>query len=123
MTQTHRADVTLSPMTRNKMEYTYDSQGRRIRSEGTHAETFPHRFSTKYEEAESGFLYYGFRYYDPETGRWPNRDPIGEWSGWNLYGFVGNDGVNACDYLGMELGSGPHPRPIPTPAQNLTQIN
>ena len=20
--------------------------------------------------------YYGFRYYDPETGRWPNRDPI-----------------------------------------------
>ena len=21
--------------------------------------------------------YYGFRYYDPETGRWPNRDPIG----------------------------------------------
>ena len=45
--------------------------------------------------------YYGFRYYDPETGRWPNRDPIGERGGVNLYGFVGNDGVNAQDYLGM----------------------
>jgi RHS repeat-associated protein len=22
--------------------------------------------------------YYGFRYYDPQTGRWPSRDPIGE---------------------------------------------
>ena len=31
VTQTNRADVTLSPMTRKKMEYTYDSQGRRVR--------------------------------------------------------------------------------------------
>jgi hypothetical protein len=46
-------------------------------------------------------FYYGFRYYDPETGRWPNRDPIGERGGYNLYGFVGNDGVNAWDYLGL----------------------
>ena len=45
--------------------------------------------------------YYGFRYYDPETGRWPNRDPIEERGGYNLYGFVGNDGVNRWDYLGM----------------------
>ena len=85
-------------------EYEYDPFGRRIRSEGTHAETFPHRFSTKYEEAESGFLYYGFRYYDPETGRWPNRDPIEEEGGYNLYGFVGNDGMNAWDYIGNSNG-------------------
>ncbi|WFB35595.1 RHS repeat-associated core domain-containing protein [Kiritimatiellota bacterium B12222] len=45
---------------------------------------------------------YGFRYYDPETGRWPNRDPIGERGGFNLYGFVGNDGVNSWDALGLE---------------------
>jgi hypothetical protein len=49
-------------------------------------------------------LYYGFRYYDPETGRWPNRDPIEEEGGYNLYGFVGNDGVNAWDYLGQHGG-------------------
>ncbi|MEI6169301.1 MAG: hypothetical protein WCS52_19125, partial [bacterium] len=31
---------------------------------------------------------------------WPSRDPIGERGGLNLYGFVGNDGVNSVDYLG-----------------------
>jgi RHS repeat-associated protein len=42
--------------------------------------------------------YYGYRYYDPVTGRWPSRDPIGEEGGNNLYEFVGNDGVNRLDY-------------------------
>ena len=45
--------------------------------------------------------YYGYRYYDPQTGRWPSRDPIEEEGGINLYGFVGNDGVNRWDYLGQ----------------------
>ena len=49
----------------------------------------------------SGVYYYGYRYYDPATGRWPSRDPIQERGGVNLYGFVGNDGVNYWDYLGM----------------------
>jgi len=31
---------------------------------------------------------------------WPSRDPIGERGGINLYGFVGNDGVNKWDILG-----------------------
>jgi hypothetical protein len=44
---------------------------------------------------------YGYRYYDPATGRWPSRDPIGERGGLNLYGFVGNDGVNQWDLLGQ----------------------
>ncbi|MCF6313704.1 MAG: RHS repeat-associated core domain-containing protein [Verrucomicrobiales bacterium] len=45
--------------------------------------------------------YYAFRYYMPETGRWASRDPIGEDGGINLYNFVGNDGVNKTDYLGL----------------------
>ena len=45
--------------------------------------------------------YYGYRYYDPKTGRWPSRDPIEEEGGLNLYGFVGNDGVNWWDRLGL----------------------
>jgi hypothetical protein len=45
--------------------------------------------------------YYGYRFYDPNTGRWPSRDPIGEVGGTNLYGFVGNDGLNLWDLLGM----------------------
>jgi len=45
---------------------------------------------------------YGYRYLDPLTGRWPSRDPIEEEGGDNLYGFVGNDGVNKRDYLGRQ---------------------
>ena len=33
---------------------------------------------------------------------WLSRDPIGEEGGLNLYGFVGNDGVNRWDYLGLD---------------------
>ncbi|MEI6704765.1 MAG: RHS repeat-associated core domain-containing protein, partial [Deltaproteobacteria bacterium] len=45
---------------------------------------------------------YGYRYYDPLTGRWPSRDPIGENGGANLYEFVGNNGVSRIDVLGRE---------------------
>jgi integrase/recombinase XerD len=44
---------------------------------------------------------YQYRYYDPLTGRWPSRDPIEEDGGVNLYGFVGNDGLNKWDILGL----------------------
>ena len=46
-------------------------------------------------------FYYGFRYYDPGTGRWPSRDPIEEEGGLNLYGMVGNDLVNWVDAFGL----------------------
>jgi uncharacterized protein RhaS with RHS repeats len=46
-------------------------------------------------------LYYGYRYYSPEMGRWLSRDPIAEQGGINLYGMVGNDPVNRTDYLGL----------------------
>jgi RHS repeat-associated protein len=62
---------------------------------------FAIRFSSKYQDAESGLYYYGYRYYDPQSGRWLSRDPIGEQGGLNLYGFVGNDGVNGVDLWGL----------------------
>jgi RHS repeat-associated protein len=55
-------------------------------------------------------MYYGYRYYDPETGRWPSRDPIEEIlevreyeleEGPNLYTFAKNDSVNRWDYMGL----------------------
>jgi RHS repeat-associated protein len=60
-----------------------------------------YRFSTKPRDIETGLYYYGHRYYDPMTGRWPSRDPIGETGGYNVYGFVGNDGVIKWDRLGL----------------------
>jgi RHS repeat-associated protein len=81
--------------------YEYGPFGELIRESGAKSETFSFRFSTKYEDAETGLLYYGFRYYDATTGRWLSRDPIGEQGGLNLYGMVGNDAVDAWDYLGL----------------------
>jgi len=59
-------------------------------------------FSTKYTDAESGLPYYGYRYYDPVAGRWTSKDPIEEQGGVNLFGFVGNDGINLIDVLGRQ---------------------
>ena len=44
---------------------------------------------------------YGFRYLDPETGRWTSRDSIGERGGANLYGFVRNRPASGTDLLGL----------------------
>jgi hypothetical protein len=43
----------------------------------------------------------GFRYYDPVSGRWANRDPIREKGGRNIYGFCSNNGIGFTDVLGM----------------------
>jgi len=34
--------------------------------------------STKYTDSESGLVYYGFRFYVPESGRWVSKDPLWE---------------------------------------------
>jgi uncharacterized protein RhaS with RHS repeats len=44
-----------------------------------------------------------FRAYDPALGRWLSPDPLGEAGGLNLYGYVGNDPLNAWDPLGLEV--------------------
>jgi len=58
------------------------------------------RFSTKFQDPETGWLFYGYRWYDPVNGRWTAKDPIAEAGGLNLYGMVGNDAVNSVDVLG-----------------------
>jgi RHS repeat-associated protein len=76
----------------------------------------PFRFSTKYHDEETGLLYYGYRYYNPQWGRWLSKDPIGERGGVNLYGFVGNNGINRVDYLGQfSLNYNPPPNSTVTP--------
>jgi RHS repeat-associated protein len=82
--------------------YEYDPFGRETVSNGTNPSGFAHRFSTKPLDSATGLLYYGYRYYDPQTGRWPSRDPIQELGGVNLYGFVGNNAILGVDLLGMD---------------------
>lgn len=77
-------------------EYIYGPFGELLRATGPLAKINPFRFSTKYTDDETDLVYYGYRYYNPSTGRWLSRDPMEEWSGLNLNSFVRND---PCDYL------------------------
>jgi RHS repeat-associated protein len=83
--------------------YRYDPYGNLISSSGTLASANVYRFSSKPIHAASGLYYYGERFYEPNLQRWLNRDPMGEWGGINLYGFVGNSPPNGLDPLGLEI--------------------
>ncbi|MBE7457369.1 MAG: RHS repeat-associated core domain-containing protein [Planctomycetia bacterium] len=53
------------------------------------------------------FLHVGWRYYDPETGRFLQRDPIGITGGLNAYGYVNNVPSQTVDPTGrITLGGG-----------------
>ena len=82
-------------------EYNYGPYGEPMWADGARAGSNPFRYSTKYTDSETGLLYYGYRYYNPQDGTWLSRDPLGEAGGLNLYGFVNNDPVNGIDYLGL----------------------
>ncbi len=86
-------------------KYLYDACGNIISKSGLLADGNLYRFSSKEAHANSGLVYYLYRYYDPNLQRWPNRDPIEEVGGVNLYGFVGNNPVSNFDMLGL-LGLG-----------------
>lgn len=98
--------------------YAYGPFGELIRATGPMAKVNPFRFSTKYHDDESDLLYYGYRYYNPSTGRWLSRDPINELSFNSFYRnglgrkrfhskpyedylFVGNDSINKIDWNGL----------------------
>ena len=82
--------------------YEYGPFGEVLRATGSMATANPFRFSTKYQDDETGLLYYGYRYYDSSTGRWNSRDPIGEWGGVNLYAFVANAAISRVDRDGRK---------------------
>jgi RHS repeat-associated protein len=83
-------------------EYEYGPFGEPLRATGPMAAVNPFRFSTKYEDAETGLLYYGYRYYQPQTGRWLNRDYAEENAGPNIYAFVFNGPPGMVDGLGLD---------------------
>ena len=82
--------------------YEYDPYGNLITAAGSYWQANLFRFSTKYFDEETGFYYYGYRYYDPRFGRWLNRDPIREDGGINIYTFSLNNPTNQGDALGLK---------------------
>lgn len=87
----------------------YDAFGNTLVEQGVSPSAYG--FSTKMQDAETGLYYYGYRFYDPVTGRWPSRDPIGERGGPNIYGMIGNGTINLFDYLGLKYCKTKHPEP------------
>ena len=53
-----------------------------------------------YTDTETGLLCLTHRHYDPGTGKFINRDPIGYKGGINLYGFADGNPVNESDPSG-----------------------
>lgn len=46
-------------------------------------------------------MYYNFRYFSSELGRWLSRDPIGEEGGLNLFCILRNSTISLYDYWGL----------------------
>ena len=71
-----------------------------------------------YTDTETGLLCLTHRYYDPGTGKFINRDPIGYQGGANLYGFADGNPINEEDEdgtRGRRRHNGPPPSPYPDP--------
>ena len=75
--------------------------GELVSQSGSYASENIYRFSTKPIDIETGYYYYGYRYYDSANGRFLNRDPIEEDGGINVYSFVLNGTLNRIDLYGL----------------------
>ena len=62
----------------------------------------PFHQQNQYFDEETGLHYNFFRYYEPDTGRFINQDPIGLFGGDNLYSF-GNQVLDFIDPLGLKI--------------------
>jgi RHS repeat-associated protein len=87
--------------------YHYNPWGALLGITGSHSSANTMRHSSKpwfgwRGSSTAGLTYFGYRFYDPTTMRWVNRDPIGEEGGLNLYQFVKNSPMNLFDPLGLQ---------------------
>jgi len=81
--------------------YEYSPFGKITQQSGTMASDFDYRFSSEYADDETGLVYYNYRYYSPELGRWLSRDLIEEDGGFNLYAMVSNNPIDNWDRYGL----------------------
>lgn len=86
-----------------RARYEYAPLGALITAQGDRAQENKFRFSCEFMDDELGLIYYNYRYLNPTDGRWINRDPIREYGGRNLYGFIKNRIFKQLDYLGLYI--------------------
>ena len=80
----------------------YDAYGNVIADTNPDLE-IPFGFAGGLKDEHTGLIRFGYRDYDPATGRWTAPDPIGFAGGDpNLYGYVLGDPVNWVDPHGLE---------------------
>jgi RHS repeat-associated protein len=79
--------------------YDYDPYGLPTRTTGTAHTDF--RYAGLLLHYPSGLYLANYRAYDPASGRWISRDPIGEVGGINLYTYVGGNPLSYVDPLGL----------------------
>ncbi|MGS4345194.1 RHS repeat domain-containing protein [Myroides odoratus] len=61
-----------------------------------------YKFNSKELDAQTGYYYYGARYYDPGTSIFLSVDPLADqFPGWNPYHYVHNNPINLIDPTGM----------------------
>src|SRR5579885_2649436 len=82
-------------------KYLYDPYGNLLAESGPLAGANKYRFSSKEWDSPAGLYYYLYRFYDPNLQRWPNRDPIQEIGGFNLYEFIANNPIEDGDFYGL----------------------
>ena len=80
--------------------YEYAPFGAVTMQRGTLAAANPWRFSSEYAEDDTATVYYNYRHYEPVTGRWVQRDIVGDAFSWAPYSFVRNDPILNNDYIG-----------------------
>lgn len=95
--------------------FTYDAWGNACVSTPNSSFLTPD-FSCRYlfqgreYSAATGLYNFRARWYDPVSGRWLSKDPIGLEGGLNLYAFCGEDPVNFVDPWGLLVEV--HSRPV-----------
>ncbi len=81
-------------------EITYDSYGNIISDTNPNFKV-PFGFAGGLYDPDTKLVHFGYREYDPETGRWLSKDPLLFGGGdSNLYGYVLQDPVNLVDPSG-----------------------